>query len=325
MRALQISAYGDDPLKVLELADLPEPGAPGAGEVLIDVELAPLNKHDLLFIHGYFGVPPTPTVVGNEGFGRVAAVGPGVTNVKVGDYVLAPVLGLTWRQRLIAPAQLLFPVPDGDRLQFAQLGSNPPTAALILSEYVDLKPGDWVVQNAGNSGVGRSLIAIAKLRGIRTISLVRRRELIDELKAAGADVVLMDEPASIEEAARLVGKGSVRLAVDSVGGDATATLVQMLSDHGVLVAYSAASGQPLAINELLLIGKHLTVKGFFLGDWDYVSKILPAQIEAAPLVASGALRVPVAAVYPMSKIKDAISHLLKGGKILIDIASTSHA
>src|SRR6266851_3135828 len=76
MRALQISAYGD-PLNVLELVDIPEPGVPGAGEVLIDVELAPLNLHDLLFIRGYFGGPPAPTVVGDEGFGRVAAVGPG--------------------------------------------------------------------------------------------------------------------------------------------------------------------------------------------------------------------------------------------------------
>src|SRR6201984_619572 len=189
-------------------------------------------------MRGYFGGPPAPTVVGNEGFGRVAAVGPGVTNVKVGDHVLAPNLSLTWRGRLIAPAQGLFPPPDGDRLQLAQLGSNPPTAALILSEYADLKPGDWVVQNAGNSGVGRSLIAIAKLRGIRTISLVRRPELIDELKAAGGDVVLLDEAAAIEEAVRIIGKGSVRLAVDSVGGDATATLVQLLSDCGVLVLLS---------------------------------------------------------------------------------------
>jgi len=324
MRALQISAYGD-PLNVLELVEIPEPGVPGAGEVLIDVELAPLNLHDLLFIRGYFGGPPAPTVVGNEGFGRVAAVGPGVTNVKVGDHVLAPNLGLTWRERLIAPAQGLFPLPDGDRLQLAQLGSNPPSAALILSEYVDLKPGDWVVQNGGNSGVGRSLIAIAKLRGIRTISLVRRRELIDELKAAGADVVLTDEPATVAEAARVIGKGSVPLAVDSVGGGATATLVQLLSDRGVLVTYAAASGQPLAVNALFLIGKHLTVKGFFLGDFDRVSKVLPAQLEAAPLIASGALRVPVAAVYPMSKIKEAIPHLLKGGKILIDVASTTNA
>lgn len=324
MRALQISAYGD-PVNVLEFVDIPEPGAPGAGEALIDVGLAPLNLHDLLFMRGYFGGPPAPTVVGNEGFGRVAAVGPSVTNVKVGDHVLAPNLGLTWRERLIAPAQGLFPLPGGDRLQLAQLGSNPPTAALILSEYTDLKPGDWVVQNAGNSGVGRSLSAIAKQRGIRTISFVRRPELIDELKAAGADVVLRDEPAGVEEAVRVIGKGSVRLAVDSVGGDATATLVQLLSDRGVLVSYAAATGRPMAINALHLIGKHLTVKGFFLGDFDHLSKILPAQVEAAPLVASGALRVPVAAIYPMSKIKEAVTHLLKGGKVLLDVAGSFSA
>src|SRR5260370_18006807 len=216
MRALQISAYGGDPLNVLELVNIPEPGAPGTGEVLIDVELAPLNLHDLLFIVGRWGAPPAPTVVGNEGSGRVAAVGPGVTNVKVGDHVLAPNLGLTWRERLVAPAQGLFPLPDGDRLQLAQLGSNPPTAALILSEYAGLKPGDWVVQNGGNSGVGRSLIAIAKQRGIRTISLVRRPELIGELKAAGADLVLVDEPVAVEKAARVVGEGSVPLAVASL-------------------------------------------------------------------------------------------------------------
>src|SRR5258708_29299538 len=152
---------------------------------------------DRLSIRVGWGGPPAPTVVGNEGSGRVAAVGPGVTNVKVGDHVLAPNLGLTWRERLVAPAQGLFPLPDGDRLQLAQLGSNPPTAALILSEYADLKPGDWVVQNAGNSGVGRSLIAIAKVRGIRTMSLLRRPEFIDELKAAGAEVVRIEEPAAI--------------------------------------------------------------------------------------------------------------------------------
>ena len=147
--------------------------------------------------------------------------------------------------------------------------------------------------------------AIAKLRGIRTISLVRRPELIDELKAAGADVVLMDEPVAIEEAVSIVGKGSVRLAVDSVGGDATTRSFNCCSDRGVLVSYSAATGRPMAVNALSLIGKHLTVKGFFLGDFDHVSKVLPAQIEAAPLAASGALRVPVAAVYPMPKIKEA--------------------
>src|SRR5258707_13486532 len=89
MRALQISAYDGDPLKVLELVDIPQPGVPGVGEVLIDVELAPLNLHDLLFMRGLFGGPPAPTVVGNEGFGRVAAVCTGFYNLKGGDHRLA--------------------------------------------------------------------------------------------------------------------------------------------------------------------------------------------------------------------------------------------
>ncbi|GLQ45721.1 alcohol dehydrogenase [Dyella lipolytica] len=319
MRALQISAYGN-PSDVLHLADVPSPGAPGKGEVLIEIELAPLNKHDLLFMGGYFGGPAAPTVVGNEGYGRVAAVGPDVENVKVGDRVLAPVLSLTWSEQILAPAKTLFALPAADPLQLAQLGSNPPTAALLLSEYTDLKPGDWIVQNGANSGVGRSLIAIAKKRGFRTINLVRRDELIDEMKQAGGDIVLKDDPASVAKAVQTVGKDAIRLAVDSVGGGATDTLIQLLSDRGVLVTYAAATGQPLAINPLQLIGKHLTVKGFYLGDYDYLSKVLPAQIEAAPLIASGALRVPVAAVYPIAKIKDALEHVQQGGKVLLDFS-----
>jgi NADPH:quinone reductase-like Zn-dependent oxidoreductase len=152
VRALQISAYGN-PSEVLRLAEIPETGAPGAGEVLIEIELAPLNKHDLLFMRGYFGGTVAPTVVGNEGYGRVAAVGPNVKNVKVGDRVFAPNLSLTWRERLLAPAKALFPLPGGDRLQLAQLASNPPTAALILSEYTYLKPADWIVTFGPVAGV----------------------------------------------------------------------------------------------------------------------------------------------------------------------------
>ena len=317
MRAIQIAAYGD-PLEVLGVVESPEPAAPGAGEVLIEVEYATLNMHDLLFISGAFGGPPAPTPVGNEGFGRVAAVGPGVVNVKIGDHVLVPNLSLTWRERLLAPAAALFALPEADPLQLAQLGGNPPSAALILGEFAELDPGDWVVQNGGNSGVGRSLIAIARQRGLRTVSFVRRPELIDELKTAGADIVLLDDQSAIEDATRAIAGGAVKLAVDSVGGRATSTLVQLLGDRGVLVAYAAAAGRPLEIPALMLIGKHLTVRGFFLGDFDHVSNVLPAQMEAAPLVASGALKVPVAGVYPIAKIKDAVAHLSTGGKILLD-------
>ena len=319
MKAVQIKSYGD-PLTVLEIAEIPEPKSPGPNEALLGIELAPLNKHDLLFIGNALGAGPAlPTIVGNEGFGQVLAVGSEVKNVRVGDRVLAPVFTGTWREKMMVPASSLFPLPGGDPQQFSMLGSNPPTAALILSEYIQLKKGDWVVQNAANSGVGRSLIALAKSRGLRTINFVRRGELVNELKAAGGDVVLADQPGAVEEALRFVGDGSVRLGVDGVGGPSTTTLTQALSAGGVLVAYAAISGQPLAINTKQLIFKQLKVQGVFLGHFDYEKKIVPAQREAAPLVASGALYVPVEGVYPIARIKEAVAHLLRGGKILLEV------
>jgi NADPH:quinone reductase-like Zn-dependent oxidoreductase len=323
MKAVQIKSYGD-PLEVLEVVDVTEPKAPGANEALLGIEIATLNKHDLLFIgNALGGGPALPTIVGNEGFGRVLAVGGGVENVTVGDRVLAPPLSQTWREKMIVPASGLFPLPDGDPYQLSMLSGNPPTAALILSEYAQLKPGDWVVQNSANSGVGRSLIAIAKVRGLRTINFVRRQELSKELKGAGGDIVLVDEPGAAEKALRLVGDSSVRLAVDGIGGVATTTLVQVLSPGGVLVSYAAASGEPMSVNALQLIFKQLRIEGFFLGYFDHERKVLPAMREAAPLVASGALHVPVAAIYPLSRIREAVTHLLRGGKILLEIQKLS--
>jgi NADPH:quinone reductase-like Zn-dependent oxidoreductase len=112
------------------------------------------------------------------------------------------------------------------------------TAAVITArptKYTQLKKSDWVVQNAANSGVGRSLMAIARARGLRTINFVRRNELINELKAAGGDVVLVDQPGAVEEALRFVDDGAVRLGVDGIGGQSTSTLAQTLSVGGVLV------------------------------------------------------------------------------------------
>jgi NADPH:quinone reductase-like Zn-dependent oxidoreductase len=319
MKAVQIKSYGD-PLEVLEVVDVSEPGAPGANQALLGIEMATLNKHDLLFIGNALGSGPAlPTIVGNEGFGRVLAIGRGVENVKVGDRVLAPILSQTWREQMIVPASTLFRLPDGDPQQLSMLSGNPPTAALILTEYTQLKPGDWVVQNSANSGVGRSLIAIARARGLRTINFVRRQESLKELEAAGGDIVLVDKPGAVEEALRLAGDASVRLGVDAIGGAATATLVQALSPGGVLVAYAAASGEPMSVNAMQLIFKQLQIQGFFLGYFDYEKKVLPAMRAAAPLVSSGALHVPVSAIYPLSRIREAVAHLLRGGKILLEV------
>jgi NADPH:quinone reductase-like Zn-dependent oxidoreductase len=182
MRAVQLRAYGN-PVEGLNYVDIPEPKAPGPNEVLIGVEFSPLNPSDLLLAKGIYGVRPAlPSVIGNEGVGRVIALGAGVENVKVGDRVLAPLSSFTWRERMILPASGLFALPPGaDPQQLSMLAINPPTAALLLSEYVDLKPGEWVVQNAANSAVGRWVIAFAKARGLKTVNVVRRPELVSIL------------------------------------------------------------------------------------------------------------------------------------------------
>ncbi len=156
MRAVQLTAFGN-PVDGLEYVDIPEPDAPGPNQVLIGVEFSPINPNDLMLAQGIYAFrPPLPTVIGNEGVGRVLAVGPGVENVKVGDRVLAPLSSFTWRERMVISAGGLSTLPpDADPQQLAMLAINPPTAALLLSEYVDMKAGEWVVQNAANSGVGR--------------------------------------------------------------------------------------------------------------------------------------------------------------------------
>src|ERR1700758_3020401 len=254
MRAVQLTAYGN-PVEGLKYVDIPGPDDPGPNQVLIGVEFCPINPSDLLLAKGMYALRPAlPSVIGNEGVGRVLNVGPGVRNVKVGDRVPAPLASFTWRERMVISADGLFALPaDADPRQLAMLAINPPTAALLLSEYVNLKPGEWVVQNAANSGVGRWVIAFAKKRGLRTVNIIRRAELVPDLQAAGGDVVVVDGPDVTQEIKKAVGSGRIRLALDGVSGPSTGVLASVLAPGGTLVAYSAMSGAPMVLDPLAVI------------------------------------------------------------------------
>ena len=324
MRAVQLTAYGN-PVEGLRYVDIPEPDAPGPNQVLIGVEFSPVNPSDLLLARGIYGIRPAlPTVIGGEGVGRALAVGVGVKNVKVGDRVLAPLSSFTWRERMVVSADGLFALPSGaDPQQLSMLAINPPTAALLLSEYVDLKPGEWLVQNAANSAVGRWVIAFAKTRGLKTVNIVRRPELVPELQAIGGDVVVVDSPDVSKEIKAAVGQAELRLALDGVSGPATGVLASTLSPHGTLVSFAAMSGAPMSISPLDVIFKPITMRGFWLGHPESAAKIAPPIAQAAEMIASGQVRIPVTATYALSSIKEAVAHALRGGKILLDIAGSS--
>ena len=319
MRALQIATFGD-PAEVVKLVEMPDPDAPRLGEVLIAVEYAPINTSALLLIRGIYGVrPPLPTGVGNEGVGRILSVGEGVDQLKVGDRVLIPLTTYSWRERLVVPAGDLFPLPpSAGPQQLAMLRINPPTAALLLSEYVDLKPGDWVLQDAGNSGVGRSVTAFAKDRGLRIVSLVRRQELVDELIAEGSDIVLVDGTGISDRVAEATGHAQIRLALDGVAGEAIRSLSSCLAPGGTLVVYAFMSEQPGQVNPADLIFRGVTIRGFWLEAPQIRAspKLTEAMKTGARLIAEGKLHVPVAATYPLSAAREAITHAQRGGKVL---------
>jgi NADPH:quinone reductase-like Zn-dependent oxidoreductase len=324
MQAVQLTAYGD-PTQFLHQVEIPEPQGPGRGEVLIQVDFSPLNPNDLMLAQGIYSVHPSlPSVIGNEGVGHIIAIGTGVMGIGIGDIVLVPLHVFAWAERVIAPAQNLIKLSgQADINQLAMLRINPPTAALLLSEYMPLKAGDWIVQNAANSGVGRAVIAFARERGIRTINLVRRAELFDELGAAGGDIVLLDSLDAVELIREKTAGAAIRLAFDGVSGASTALLARILSADGTLVSYSAMSGAPMSISPLDVIFKRITVRGFLLNDYDFGSLVRPAIEQAAELISRGRFHAPIAVIYPISAIKDAVAHTLRGGKVLLKVSQTN--
>lgn len=324
MKAVQIQAFGQ-PLEVARCVELPDPGEPGADQALVKLEAAPINPSDVLTLSAQYGtLPKLPAVPGNEGVGRVEAVGAAVQNVKPGDVVLLPVGVGTWREKLLAPAARLFPLPPGaDLQQLAMLSINPPTALLLLRDVIELKEGDWVAQNCANSGVGNYLITLAKLRGLKTVNIVRRENLIAPLKKLGADAVVVDGPDLHKRIAEATGKAQVRLGIDAIGGDATARLAHSVAPGGTVVNYGAMSGEPCRVTQQDLIFRNVTLRGYWLAHWFSQSK--PAdQIalfgQLIELVATGKLHTPVAATYPLSRISDALVHAMqpsRDGKILL--------
>lgn len=323
MRVVHVTQFGP-PEESLSVVDLPDPPPPSGGDVVIDVLAFPINPADLLLVEGKYAVKPAlPSPLGAEGLGRVVAVGPDVQDLAPGDRVM--MLGRdNWCSRkAVAAATLLKLPPGGDPLQLAMLKVNPATALEMLRQYVPLSPGDWVVQNAANSAVGRSLIALAKPMGIKTVNIVRREGAAADIADLKPDAVLVDGPdlpARIREAC---GGNLPKLGIDAVAGDITERMADGMADGGVVVNYGLLSGDACTMRADQLIFRQQKLAGFWLGQ--VLTTMKRAQVEAlylelADLVRNGVLHVPVEATYPLEDIRAAAKHANQGqrtGKVLV--------
>ncbi|MDJ0610783.1 MAG: zinc-dependent alcohol dehydrogenase family protein [Kiloniellales bacterium] len=322
-KAVFLLGHGQ-PDRVCECREVAAPGAPGAGEVLVDIKASAINPADLLIIEGRYPGPETlPAQIGIEGAGVVAAVGPDVADLRPGDYVIS--LGrANWCEKVLGPASQFIKLPKELSFQdAAMLKANPPSAHLMLTQYVDLEAGDWVIQNAANSAVGRHLIRLAGKRGIKTVNVVRRDALVPELGEIGADLVLVDGEDLAERVRAEIGaEARLPLAIDAIGGLACQRLADCLSDGGTVVNYGFLSGEPCMITPYQTIIHDITLKGFWLvGFMRSASReeITALYAAMARHFIDGTFSVPVEAEYPLTEAKAALAHAnreSRGGKIL---------
>jgi NADPH:quinone reductase-like Zn-dependent oxidoreductase len=314
---------GPVPQDVIEAVEFQLP-TPKAGEALLKVLAAPINPSDVLTLTGEYGMlPPLPAIGGSEGVGRVEQLGEGVSNLKIGQTVLLPPGSGTWSSHIVTSAGKLVALPDADPQQLCMLTVNPPTALLLLRNFVDLQPGDWVIQNAANSSVGSYLIQLAKARGLKTVNIVRRESAVADVQAIGGDVVLVDGPDLHKRVKTATDGAKIQLGIDAVGSISTEHLANCLSEGAVLVNYGLMSGKPCQMPASALIFREIDLRGFWLLKW--YQKATPAEQmavfgELISLIASGKLKTKIAATYDVSQIKQAVAAAAsdeRGGKILI--------
>jgi trans-2-enoyl-CoA reductase len=314
-----------NPADVLNIETQPWP-TPASEEAVVQMRAAPINPADLNQIEGKYPVQAQlPATPGFEGAGVVIDLGESVKDLAIGALVILPHNLGTWRDAVAVKASELVTVPpEIDPVHAAMLKINPMTAWRLLHDYVDLKSGEWLIQNAANSAAGRAVIQIAHDLGYKTVNVVRRVELIDELRAEGGDVLLVDGGNLREEVKHATNSAPIRLGLNAVGGDSALRLANCLAPGSTMVTFGAMSLQALKIPNGLLIFKDLRFQGIWINKW-YDNATGDERMEAFQrlfeMAKRGLLKPKVEKAYPLSQAKTAVAHAAQGkrsGKIIFE-------
>jgi trans-2-enoyl-CoA reductase len=314
-----------NPAEVLRIKTEPWPN-PSSDEAVVAMRAAPINPADINAIEGkYPGRREIPAVPGFEGAGVVVEVGASVSNITNGALVILPHNIGTWREAVAVKATELVAVPpEIDPVHASMLKINPLTAWRLLHGYVDLARGDWLIQNAANSAAGRAVIQIAHELGFKTVNVVRRAELIDELRADGGDVVIVDDEKLRDEVKAATNGAAIRLGLNSVGGDSALRLANCLAFGGTLVSFGAMSLQPLKIPTGLLIFKDLRFRGIWINKWYDEATMAERMAAFNPIfdmAKRGRLKTKVEKAYRIEDAKAAVANAMhdkRSGKIIFE-------
>jgi mitochondrial enoyl-[acyl-carrier protein] reductase / trans-2-enoyl-CoA reductase len=317
MKQVKFNAFGP-PFAVAACLEGPDVGDPSSWEVIVNVELFPINVADLAMLAGDYGtLPQLPATIGMEAVGTVAQCGEAVQGLEVGDRVVI-LANNNWSERRKVALTAVHKVPrDIDIAQLSLLKVNPATAYMLLNHFVKLEPGDWVVQSAPLSGVGQSILQLAKAQGIKTINVIHRPELKDQVLELGGDVVIEDSADLGERVRAATGLNSIRLALDAVAGPGIQRLADCLSDGAQIINYGMLSGESCVLAPEQTIFRGITLKGFWL------SKLLNRMSnkernelfgKLSHLIADQQLKIEIDSYYPLTDIRSALQRATERGR-----------
>jgi len=296
MRALQYREFGE-PADVVVPAEVPTPEL-RSGEVLVRVTLSPVHNHDLATIRGIYGVKPAlPAIGGSELCGivdgkRVAVLARGA-----------------WAEYAVAHPDGLVPIPDGVADEVAAQLLAMPLSAIVLFEDLRVTAGDWIVQNAANGAVGRTLTTVAQKAGVNVLDLVRREAAAVELRSGGAEHVVVQEGDWVKRVREEAGGAPITRVVDSVCDENSPALNALLAPDGEHVVFGALAKRALSVNPGTLIYGQTHIRGFWMIAW--MNKASVQQKAAVVgrclgMALAGELSLPVAGIYAFDKAAEAL-------------------
>jgi NADPH:quinone reductase-like Zn-dependent oxidoreductase len=334
MQALVAQRVGE-PTEVLRLETRPVP-EPGPGQVRIRVLAAPVNPNDLHMLRGRYGfAPELPAVPGQESVGVIDALGEGAGSLAAGQRVVTLGVTGTWQEFVVADAERVLPVPaQVSDSTAAQMITNPLTALVLVTRELKVQPGEWLLQTAAGSTVGKVVMQLARHFGFKTINVVRRRSAVSEITGLGGTAVISTEDENLGgRVAEIAGSDGVRKAIDCVAGQVGAEVSRALAPGGEMVIYGALSTHrhtdpdkltiPLFARSVIYGTK--IVRGFWLYRWFATTpeqEIRAALGTTVELIASGAIRIPAGQFLKLEEFPDAMrlaEASAHGGKPLLSL------
>lgn len=320
MRAVVFDRVGE-PAEVLQVREVPTP-EPGRNMVRVRMIASPINPSDLLYTRGRYTLKPqTPATPGFEGVGVVEKAGPGAIGpLLVGKRVaVINSAGGNWAEFAVIPAFQAIPVPKAlPDEQVASFFVNPATVLAMVRHELKVRRGEWLLQSAANSELGKMVVRLGRRDGFKTLNVVRRPEAGEELRELGADAVVVTSDGPIpEQVRRVTSSDGVRSAIDPVGGDIGTGVFESLGPDGTMLAYGSLTGEPIRIDTRLMISGRRVLRGFWLGHFmtrRSKAAAVPLFFEVGKLIREGVLATDVGPGYPADRVAEAVREAERPGK-----------